>query len=91
VGRFTFPASGGSLIVDATRNGAFNPLGSIAVSGTSFDGTTQSGHFCGSSNYNTSTSYVPISLGASTQISSITLPGQFPGTGTMHLFALATQ
>ncbi|HEY2515570.1 MAG TPA: GH92 family glycosyl hydrolase, partial [Polyangiaceae bacterium] len=51
VGRFTFPAAGGTLLVDASRNSAYNPIGTITVSGTSLDGTTGSGHFCGSSNF----------------------------------------
>ena len=51
VGRFTFPSGGGSIVIDATRNSAFTPAGSITTSGTSLDGTTQSGNFCGSSNH----------------------------------------
>jgi hypothetical protein len=35
--------------------------------------------------------YVPIALGAPTQIESITLPSRFPGTGIMHIFAFASQ
>jgi hypothetical protein len=34
--------------------------------------------------------YVPVTLGGQTQIESITLPSQFPGTGIMHLFAFAS-
>jgi predicted alpha-1,2-mannosidase len=35
--------------------------------------------------------YVPITLSGSTQIQSITLPSQFPGTAIPHLFAFAWQ
>jgi predicted alpha-1,2-mannosidase len=35
--------------------------------------------------------YVPITLSGSTQIQSITLPSQFPGTAMMHLFAFASE
>ena len=35
--------------------------------------------------------YVPLTLGSTAEIQSITLPPQFPGAGAMHLFALASQ
>lgn len=50
VARFSFPASGGTLVVDASKNEVFNPVGSITISGKTLDGVTWSGKFCGSQN-----------------------------------------
>jgi hypothetical protein len=44
-----------------------------------------------SQNLNVYVFYVPVALSGSTQVASITLPSQFPGTGIMHLFAFASQ
>jgi predicted alpha-1,2-mannosidase len=50
IGRFTFPSSGGTLVVDASKNDVFTPTASITTSGKTLDGTTQSGNFCGTTN-----------------------------------------
>jgi predicted alpha-1,2-mannosidase len=50
VARFTFPSSGGTLVVDATKNDVFQPVGAITTSGKTLDGVTWSGKFCGSQN-----------------------------------------
>jgi predicted alpha-1,2-mannosidase len=50
IGRFTFPSSGGTLVVDASKNDVFQPTGAaITTTGMTLDGVTSSGNFCGSS------------------------------------------